>query len=162
MEKGGAIAAASFSALSARLALAMEEGGPSYAAAFCTIAAPLITDSMSGVHGVHVKRTSDRLRGPHNAPDTHEKERLNEALLRIAQGTPPAELGDQVFVLGDSIAFYRPIIIAMPLCLACHGEPGETLDSAAHAVIRERYPADAAIGYRPGDFRGLWSIRWPR
>jgi hypothetical protein len=47
-------------------------------------------------------------------------------------------------------------------CLKCHGSPGMELDSAAHALITERYPCDAAVGYALGEFRGYWSVRWPR
>ncbi|MCW5898621.1 MAG: DUF3365 domain-containing protein [Flavobacteriales bacterium] len=162
LRKGGGIATATAQALVKRLTQAMDEGGAAHAASFCMVAAPIITDSVADARGVRVKRVSDRQRAAHNAPDPHEGERLREVLDRIASGIPPTELTDQVFELRDSIAFYRPILIGMPLCLVCHGVPGETLDSAAHATILARHPGDAAIGYAAGDFRGLWSIRWPR
>lgn len=63
---------------------------------------------------------------------------------------------------GDSIAYYRPIFISSPACLKCHGSAGEGLDSAAYAVIQQRYPLDQATGYVLGDLRGMWSIRWKR
>jgi len=162
LERGRSIAAASFQALSARLRDAMGEGGPAHAVEYCSVAAPLVADSVSTLHAVRIKRTSDRVRAAHDVPDGHERERLEAYLARLADGTSPAELEAEVFILGDSVAYYQPILIISPLCLACHGSPGLDLDSAAHAVVRARYPDDAAIGYALGDFRGLWSIRWER
>jgi hypothetical protein len=162
VERGGAIAAETFKALSGRLSEAMAAGGPAHAVDYCSLKALSIVDSLAVHHGVRIKRTSDRVRAPHDAPDTHEAQRLRESLERIAQGTPAAELEAWAFTLGDSIAFYTPILIASPMCLLCHGTPENGLDSAAAATIRERYPHDMAMGYTMGEFRGLWSIRWPR
>lgn len=163
IERGAGIAQATFRALSKRLQDAMASGGPAHAVDVCWVAALPITDSLAEHHGVAIKRTSDRLRAPHDAPDAHEAERLASALALLADGVRPMDIPAEVFMLGDSLAYYAPILIAGPLCLTCHGAPGAGLDSAAHAVIRTRYPDDAAIGYTEvGQFRGLWSIRWPR
>ena len=161
LERGHEIATATFQALSGRLQQAMQEGGPVYAVDYCSVAALPIADSLSALYGARIKRTSDRIRAPHDQPDEHEREQLNEVLLAMAQGVRPFEIGAQVFILNDSVAYYQPIHINAPTCLKCHGTPGMELDSAAHALIRQRYPMDQAIGYREGDFRGLWSIRWP-
>lgn len=163
MERGEAIAQASFAALSGRLQRAMAEGGPAHAVDHCWSAAAPIADSMGVVHAARVKRTSDRLRSPANAPDTHEQGRLDAILERLQAGARTTELEAEVHLLGDSIAFYKPILIASPLCLSCHGTVGAGLDSSAIAVINERYPDDRATGYTEvGQFRGLWSVRWPR
>lgn len=160
--RGDAIVQATFMALSDRLGKAMAEGGPSHAVDYCMVAALPITDSVAIAHDVSIKRTSDKLRAPHDAPDEHERARLHEQLRRLASGTRAIDLPTEVHILGDSIAYYKPILVASPLCLTCHGSPGVDLDPDAYAVIRERYPDDAAIGYALGDFRGLWSVRWPR
>jgi len=168
IERGEAIAQASFAALSGRLQQAMAEGGPirigpAHAVDYCWSAAAPIADSMGVVHAAHVKRTSDHLRSPANKPDAHEQGRLDAIIKRLETGTRPSELEAEVHLLGDSIAFYKPILIASPLCLSCHGVVGAGLDSSAYAVIQERYPNDRAIGYdEVGGFRGLWSVRWPR
>lgn len=163
IQRGEVITQASFAALSSRLQQAMAEGGPAHAVDYCRTAAGPITDSMGVVHAARVKRTSDRLRSTANAPDAHEQERLDAIIKRLEAGTRPGGLEPEVHVLGDSIAFYKPILIASPLCLKCHGAAGSGLDSNAFAVIQERYPDDRAIGYGGvGRFRGLWSVRWPR
>lgn len=159
---GDTISQATFSSLTDRLRKAIAEGGPANAVDQCWNEARPITDEISSQFGVKVKRTSTRLRSPANRPDAHEQERLNEALSHLATGNGPSTLTQQVFLWGDSIAYYKPILITSPLCLKCHGVPGMELDSAAHAVITERYPEDAAVGYAMGDLRGYWSIRWPR
>ncbi len=163
IERGEAIAQASFAALGGRLQEAIAEGGPAHAVDYCWAAAGPLADSMGVMHAARVKRTSDRLRSPANAPDSHEQRHLDAVLKDLEAGTRPSELEAEVYVLGDSIAFYKPILIASPLCLSCHGVVGSGLDSSAYAVIRERYPDDQAIGYSDvGQFRGLWSVRWPR
>lgn len=162
VERGEAVSTGVFKALSTRLQAALEEGGPVHAVEYCSLHALPIMDSLASGQGVSVKRTSDRLRAPHNAPDAHETARLHEALAWIAAGMPPAELPPQAFAIGDSIFFYKPLLLASPQCLTCHGSHGGGLDSLAHLAILDRYPDDRATGYSVGELRGLWSIRWRR
>lgn len=161
VERGQALAQASFQALSGRLKQAMAEGGPAHAVAYCNTAALPLVDSLSQVHGARIKRTSLKLRAPHDAPDPAEREQLEAYARSWSEGGEP--LKPKAVAHGvDSVAFYAPIFIQAPLCLACHGVAGETLDSTAHAAIRTNYPDDEATGYALGDLRGLWSIRWKR
>ncbi len=162
IERGRGIAGATFQQLSARLQAAMASEGPSGALQYCSVAALPLVDSLSAAQGVRIKRTSDRIRAPHDAPDADEQRRLNEVLTLLAKGTAPQDIPPQAVVLVDSVAYYQPILIAMPTCLKCHGAAGSDVDSLTMAAIRKGYPQDAAMGYRVGDFRGLWSIRWKR
>lgn len=159
LEKGKRITSATFQALSARLSAAMKAGGPAHAVEYCSLKALPLVDSVSVSEGVHVKRTSDRLRAVHDSPDADEKRALQVMLDQWAQGNAGAVLSD-VRMLGDSVAYYQPIFIASPTCLKCHGTAGMELDSAAFAEISQRYPDDAATGYKLGEFRGMWSVRW--
>lgn len=162
IERGRGIAGAAFQQLSARLQAAMASGGPAGALQYCSMAALPLVDSLSTAQGLRIKRTSNRIRAPHDAPDADEQRRLNEVLALVAAGTAPADIPPQAILLGDSVAYYQPILVAIPTCLKCHGAAGTDVDSLTMAAIRERYPRDAALGYRMGDFRGLWSIRWKR
>lgn len=163
IERGEAIAQASFAALSGRLQQAVAGGGPVHAVDHCWVAAATIADAMGVRHGARVNRTSDRLHSPANAPDVHEQARLDEALQRLEDGIGSRELQAGVHLLGDSIAFYRSILIVSPPCLDCYGNAGAGLDGSAYAMIQERYPDDRATGYgEVGQFRGLWSVPWPR
>lgn len=139
----------------------MQAGGPAHAVEYCSLRALPLVDSISAAEGVRIKRTSDRLRAAHDAPDADEARALAEMMKQWEQGGAPNVHAD-VRLLGDSVAYYQPIFIASPTCLKCHGIAGQELDGAAHAVISERYPDDAATGYRLADLRGMWSIRWKR
>ena len=59
------------------------------------------------------------------------------------------------------LVYYKPIRIALPACLKCHGEPISDIDVATSEKIQNLYPADLATGYKLNDFRGLWKIEFP-
>jgi hypothetical protein len=162
IERGRGIVGGTFQQLSHRLQAAMASDGPSGALQYCSVAALPLVDSLSAVQGVRIKRTSDRFRALHDRPDADEQRRLNEVLALLASGTAPADIPPQAVILGDSIAYYQPILIAMPTCLKCHGKPGSDIDSLTMQAIATRYSFDTAVGYELGDFRGLWSVRWRR
>jgi len=159
LEKGQWIATASFQALSGQLSQAMQAGGPAHAVEYCSHRALSVMDPLSALHGARIKRTSDRLRAAHDRPDTDEQRALQVMVEQWERGAAAA-VTPSVRLLGDSVAYYQPIFIASPTCLKCHGTAGVDLDSAAFAVIDQRYPQDAATGYQLGEFRGMWSIRW--
>lgn len=162
IRRGQGIAKATFEQLFAQVKAKMETAGPTAAVEYCSVAALPLVDSLSTAQGVRIKRTSDRVRAPWDMPDTDEQRQLNEVLAKLARGVKPMDLPAQALVLGDSIAYYQPILISMPTCLKCHGTPGLEVDGATMAMLAERYPGDAATGYAVGDFRGLWSVRWRR
>ena len=80
LEQGATLADASFKALSYRLQQAMKEGGPAHAVDFCSLNALSIVDSLSNAHGAHIRRTSDRVRAPHDKPNAEEA-RIMQAML---------------------------------------------------------------------------------
>ncbi len=162
IERGQGIAQQTFAVLFDQVQQAMETDGPAGALDHCAVAALPLVDSLAAVQGVRIKRTSDRLRAPHDRPDADEQRRLDELLALLNSGVRPVDLPPQALVLGDSIAFYQPILIALPGCLKCHGTPAADIDSATMARLAMHYPHDAATGYAVGDFRGMWSVRWKR
>lgn len=162
IERGATLAEASFNALSARLQQAMKEGGPAHAVDFCSLNALPIVDSLSSTYGAHIRRTSDRVRAPHDKPDAEEARIMDAMLAEWEAGGRTPNVPARAIAHGDSIAFYAPIYISSPACLKCHGDPDGSMDASALSMINERYPDDQAKGYGPGDLRGLWSIRWAR
>jgi hypothetical protein len=44
--------------------------------------------------------------------------------------------------------------------LNCHGVIGKNIDSTVYKTIKDFYPNDAATGYKLGDLRGMWSIKF--
>ena len=61
----------------------------------------------------------------------------------------------------STVAFYAPIKV-QDLCLNCHGQPGTDIKAADYDLIKKLYPEDEAVGYKSGDLRGMWSIRFEK
>lgn len=159
IEKGKAIAGATFTDLSGNLQAAMQEGGVSNAIAFCNVQAYPLTDSLSQQHQATIRRTTLKPRNPKNAPIGAEETVLEAYAQAASEGAP---LGPKVELTDEqTVAFYAPIKVNA-FCLQCHGKLGETLADDDYAAIKEHYPKDAAIGYTDGDLRGMWSIRFRR
>lgn len=158
-QAGEAASAIIATRLVTELAAALGAGGPEKAVEIChTKALPLTNAPFPAQPQViAVKRTSLRLRNPANAPDAAERAALDHVAALIAGGQPaPAVLVQKVETAGTSGTewrLYRSIGV-QAACLTCHGGP-EIQTPALRALLRERYPADAATGYAVGDWRGL-------
>lgn len=157
--KGKEIAAATFATLSGRLQQAMKEGGVPNAVDYCKLMAYPLVDSLSKVHKATIRRAAIKVRNPQNAADSYEKDALD---LYASQVERSATLSPTVKLIDShTVAFYAPIMI-QPLCLNCHGTVNEELSPENYGVIQSKYPADQATGYKAGDLRGIWSIRFER
>lgn len=143
--------------LGARLKEALEGGGPVHAIEVCQMEAPAIADSLVEPDGpARVGRTALRVRNPANAPDAEASAVLEHFELLMAQGTglPLSEFT----VRPDGSARYMQAIVTQPLCLACHGTD---IAPDVGAAISQRYPSDAATGFRVGELRGAFIVDWP-
>lgn len=155
MERGAAIAAASFTALSGRLMAAIKKGGVPEAVQYCNLAGLPLIDSLAQAHEVSIRRTSLKVRQSKDAPTPSEKKALEQYHAQFAAGEvlkPFVETNS-----AGETAFYAPILVS-EACLKCHGKLGETLKAEDYDLIKELYPDDEAIGYVAGDLRGIWSI----
>lgn len=145
--------------LLAELTVALGTGGPENAVDFCHLQVPALTKPRAADQPeiVAVKRTSRRLRNMDNAPDAAEQLALRHVEEQLARGEPPPALFVQrIKTAGSSTPewrVYRSVVI-QPACLACHG-PGDQLPAVLREALHQRYPQDAATGYRTGDWRGL-------
>lgn len=157
LEKGKAIAGATFTALSTKLQSALQEGGVAHAIEYCQLNAFPLVDSLSAVHGAEIRRTSLLVRNPKDAPTAVERAVLETYAAQNAAGE---QLEPMVQALeNQEVVFFAPIR-TNAFCLQCHGVPGATLQLADYELIKEYYPNDEAIGYQDGDLRGMWSIRF--
>lgn len=137
-------------ALQARLGQAMAQGGPPAAIEVCATEAPRIAAESGAAAGVKLGRTSDRLRSGANAPPEWTR-----ASLQAAAGKKGADVKPLAIDLGTNLGVLLPITVA-PACLGCHG-PTASLQPKVKEALAVRYPADRAVGYAEGDFRGfLW------
>lgn len=157
LERGKAIAGATFTALSTKLQAALQEGGVANAIGYCQLNAFPLVDSLSEVHGAEIRRTSLKVRNPEDTPTAAERTVLETYAAQDAAGE---QLAPMVQALeNQQVAFFAPIR-TNAFCLQCHGVPGETISPTDYELIKEYYPKDEAIGYQDGDLRGMWSIRF--
>jgi hypothetical protein len=156
---GGSAATQFAQTLAGRLLTEVETGGAAHAIDFCAEEAEALADGVRRDLGPgwELKRTTLRTRNPANEPDALEQRALDRFHESYEAGTL-LEHHVQRTADGD-YRFYRPLMIA-PLCVQCHG-PRDDLDPAVRAILDERYPDDAAVGYSVGDLRGLVRVTVP-
>ncbi len=159
LERGLAATAASFQVMSGQLQGKLAEGGVPAAIDYCSLAAYPLTDSLSAAYGVRMRRAAVRFRNPANRADSLESLAIARFADLLAAGEAPKP---EVHRLDDgSVAWYGPIVTLEP-CTKCHGTVGDDLSEADYALISERYPEDLAVGFKAGDLRGIWSLRFDR
>lgn len=158
--KGDSLAKIAQAVLLSRVMQAVQQGGPAHAVAYCNLNASALTDSLSGLSGYRIQRISGKNRNPANRPKTKGEQTLLENYSRNKAAQLP--LRDTVLYEGKKSVYYKPILIGMPACLKCHGNPDSDIDAKTLAVLREQYPKDGATGYKTGDFRGLWKISFQK
>lgn len=161
LERGDDLVSTSKQTISTALVDAMEKGGVKYAAQFCNVAAYPIVDSLSRLNGARIRRVSDKPRNPKDAMDKEELKVFSFFKEKIKQ--PDAELLPVVMQTNDStVSYYSPIKISMPTCLKCHGEVGKEVKNEDYATLKKLYPDDNAVGYKQGELRGMFSIRFEK
>jgi len=154
METPATEAAAAIASLRKGLGGALRNGlakGPVEAISACRLDAPRITGEIGEGRMMTVGRTSHRLRNPDNAPEDWMRPLLDEY-----RHVEPSPGSSRTVDLGDRGMGYVEPIYLKPLCATCHGE---NVDPKLLASIREQYPDDEAVGFRVGEFRGLfWAV----
>lgn len=145
--------------LKTELLSALNRGGPVEAVEVCHTLAPQIAAGYSS-EGVSIARVTDRPRNAANVARPTQSAILKQ-LADTGEGYRPsiAEWSDDDS--GKVYQFYKPIRI-MELCTRCHGDRAAFGPELAE-ILKEKYPDDKAVGYRPGELRGMFvvSIRWP-
>lgn len=159
VERGRAIQDTTFATLRGKLAAAMQAGGPLEALDVCNTAAYALTDSLSALYEVDIRRATLRPRNPGNRARDDEAEVIARwaAALDAGEGIGPVVHE----VDASTVAYYGPIRVMEP-CLACHGVEGTNVSTETLAKLAELYPDDEARGYGAGDLRGAWSLRFSR
>ncbi|MEN9796632.1 MAG: hypothetical protein RL653_328 [Pseudomonadota bacterium] len=139
-------------ALQGQLAAALASGGPAAAVEVCASVAPGLAKAHSR-DGVVVGRTGTRLRNPGNAAPAWAR-----PLLEALGEAPPEARGVRTTKLpGGRLGVVLPISTGKP-CLQCHGTE---VSEPVREVLGQRYPADAATGYREGELRGAFWVEVP-
>lgn len=132
----------------------LKQEGVAGAISYCNEKALPITDSISRKHGVQIQRITDKPRNSVNEASALEIEIMSRVRDSLKIGANPGGLTSD----GESeIAYYFPIVTA-PLCLNCHGTPGEEINLEDLNTITSFYPEDKAIEYNSNELRGLWKV----
>jgi len=143
--------------LKVALTTAMQADALENAIAVCQETAPALTDRIEvpAKSVLSLKRTSNRVRNPANAPDEFEVQALQffEEALQETDSIPG--FYTQKIQQGKDVHFryYKPLKVGA-LCIACHGHL-EGIAEPVQARLAELYPEDKAVGYDVGDFRGV-------
>ena len=128
------------------------EDGPVAAISACRVEAPNLAEAQSK-GGIKVGRASQKLRNPTNAPKL-----WMQKFLEVYETDPERREPGVVLIDDKTVGYVEPIFI-QPLCVTCHGAE---LAPDLQASLGELYPDDQAIGYAPGDFRGVFWVELPR
>ncbi|MCO5257264.1 MAG: DUF3365 domain-containing protein [Lentimicrobium sp.] len=155
MQLGDSITVAVQQVLLSNVMLATKAGGAGHAVAFCNERAMALTDSLALKYNCRIQRISDKYRNPANKPGEKEAALLKKpGFLNAASPL--------IFNEDSTLVYYKPIRVAMPACLSCHGAAGKDILPGTLEVIRQKYHDDLATGYKEGDFRGLWKITFTK
>jgi len=120
---------------------------PEAAIDVCAKRAPELSGAASR-DGVVVGRSALKLRSPANAA----RPWLVPVMDRLSKKAGGSD-AHEVVALPDGRRGYAEAIWTAPPCTTCHGE---SVAPSVEAKLRERYPDDAARGFRAGDFRGVF------
>ncbi|MCC5920299.1 MAG: DUF3365 domain-containing protein [Cyclobacteriaceae bacterium] len=136
---------------------AIQENGVDGAVDFCHEEALPITNRVSENFGVEIRRVSHKNRNPSNVAREGKEQEVLDAYLYMTENNEDPQ--SNVQKMDDQyVLFTRPIKLAAPLCLQCHGSEKD-IQEATLLAITEKYPDDKAVGFELGEFRGMWSIK---
>lgn len=155
-QKASAVIGATFKSLSGRLQQAIAQGGIVQAVQVCSTQAIPLTEAAGKPFQATVTRVSHRPRNLNNTANTQELQVIQSYIAALGKGGPIKPV--VVEKTGQPSVVYAPILLAMPLCLQCHGAVGTQIKDADYEAIKKLYPQDQAINFKMGELRGLWKI----
>lgn len=144
-----------------QLTKAISEKGTLGALEYCNIQALPILEEVSSLENVTIRRASNDYRNPKDKP-TEEEQMILEAYEYNEENNIDSKANVQEINNGEALLYTSPIKIPGKLCLQCHGNIEEDIDSATWDKIQSLYPDDQATGHEIGDLRGMWSIIIPK
>lgn len=103
-----------------------------------------------------LRRTSQRVRNPANSPDAADLAALEVIQDQLQRGDDVAKvLVQRVSLPGKTPEWrvYRPLV-TLKQCIDCHGAEA-TLAPGVADTLKVFYPADKAVDYKTGAWRGL-------
>lgn len=153
VSRGDQVISQTFDTLRNTLLRAIGEKGTAGAVATCNSQALPLTASYA-TKGIAVKRTSAWLRNPANAPDSLEAQVLEQYGKTLDAGNTLKPLLQKDGAGNQH--YFKPIML-QAMCLQCHGSSNE-MDAATKAALKQWYPADQAVNFKEGSWRGIWHV----
>ncbi len=147
-----------FGDLKGHLVGALKSGGPVEALGTCSVQASEVAQEHSERSGWQIGRTSLKLRNPDNAPDSWERQVLEQFEQRLEKGEDPQKMEhSEILAMNGKRVFryMKAIPTAEKPCLACHGKE---LSDEVEETIEALYPEDSAIDYEAGEIRGAFTL----
>ena len=123
--------------------------GPYNAIDSCHIKAPHLIEHDKSDR-FEVGRTSLKIRNPQNKP----KKWMLPILAEYQKSSADQPLNPKVHNVNGKRVYVDPIYLK-PVCMNCHGK----IRGSVGKRIKSLYPNDKAVGYKTGDFRGLFWIK---
>lgn len=125
---------------------------------FCSDRAIKLSDSLSIVHQVSIKRSAKKNRNPVNALTEKENEIYkNYVISWVQQG----EVNPRIDVNEKHQPVYYDVIYMTPFCLNCHGNLESDISPEIAERINKLYPEDKAVNFKVTEPRGMWVITFP-
>jgi len=146
-----------FAVLKAEVTEAAQSKGAAEAIKVCNLKAVAHAEHVSAKLGMHIGRTSLKIRNPENAPNAWEKQVLEQFEVRRKAGEPLESMEFYEVVDNDGKQQFR-YMKAIPLggvCFNCHGNK---IRPDVKAQLDALYPNDQARGFIPGDLRGAFTV----
>lgn len=144
--------------LKTSLMAAVAKGGLSASIEVCQTQAPAIAKKYSS-YGWQISRTSLKTRNPQNTPTSEETAILQEFAKRLASGEPAKTVTYSNLDEQSGEYQFMQAIPTGQVCLACHGE---SISDDLKAKIRAHYPNDSATGFKLGELRGAFSLKYKK
>jgi len=160
IREGKNISQSTVSVFQKHLKQAINAGGIDSAINYCHSKAMFLTDSLSGVYSVKIKRMAKKNRNPFNFLDKQGEKVYNEYQKELASAQP---LKPKILIneKGNPV-YYAPIRLGKDVCLKCHGTPKKEITEKRMILLKKYYPEDKAVNFKKGDLRGVWAITFDK
>ncbi len=133
------------------------EQGMLEAIGFCNERAMEISDSLSVVHQINIKRAALKNRNPLNAMTEKETKIYKDFVIGWLNKAP---MKGRIMANELNQPVYYNVIMMQRFCLKCHGNSEEVNPEVAQK-IKELYPIDRATDFTIMQPRGMWAITFP-
>lgn len=155
LKKSRALSKTLGSRLQTELRRALAKGDPALAVQTCATVAPKLSLELSKIGEYEIKRVSLKPRNSGNRPNPAEQEIL--ASFEKENRLDPSATLESLEQTKDGQLRYMSGIRIKPLCLTCHGN---NVSLPLLQEIKRLYPSDQATGYKTGDVRGAFLVKW--